>query len=140
MPWRRDGRHILVATPGWGYAALFGLSDWTERTLEALRKATDRPVIVRGKGSTRPFHADLEDAWALVTHGSVAAVEAAVMGIPVFVDAESAAAHVGKTDLAKIETPARPDRAAWLRALAYSQFNLDEMLNGAMWRIFGSSP
>jgi hypothetical protein len=77
---------------------------------------------------------DLEGAHALVTHGSIAAVESVICGCPVVVHPDSAAALVGLTDLAKIEKPVYPDRGKWLFSLAYSQFNETELVDGTLWR------
>ena len=80
-----------------------------------------------------PLPDALETAHALVTHSSNVAIEAAVMGTPVFVSPSSAAAPVGLTDLSRIEAPVRPERWAWLAHLAYSQFSYQEMQSGAVW-------
>jgi hypothetical protein len=53
----------------------------------------------------------------------------------VFVAPSSAAAPIGRTDLAEIEQPIYPDRAPWLAHLAYNQFSLEEMESGAAWRM-----
>ena len=81
---------------------------------------------------------DLDGAHCLVTHGSNAAVEAAIMGCPVFVHPDSAAALVGRTDLADIERPIYPGRQAWVNALAYSQFNERELVDGTLWRLLSA--
>jgi hypothetical protein len=96
-----------------------------------------RPVHVRDKESKTPLDRELIDlrAHALVTHGSIAAVEAAILGFPVFVDLSSAAALVGCTDLAQIENPVRPPREKWLHNLAYSQFTEKELCDGTLWRL-----
>jgi hypothetical protein len=70
-----------------------------------------------------------------VAHGSIAAVEAVVMGCPVFVHDISAAALVGKTDFSQIENPVYPDREQWLHSLAYCQFNESELVDGTLWRL-----
>jgi hypothetical protein len=81
------------------------------------------------------LQADLEGAHALVTHGSIAAVEAVILGCPVFVHPDSAAALVGRTDLKMIEHPLMPDRTKWLHSLAYSQFNERELVDGTLWSL-----
>src|SRR5205814_414765 len=103
-------------------------------TLEAIRAVTPRPVVTRDKEDKRSLQEDLEGAHCLVAHGSVAAVEAAILGCPVFVDRTSAAALVGRTDL-EIESPVYPDRTAWLHSLAYCQFNERELVDGTLWRL-----
>ena len=138
-PWHRDGKHIVVAHTLPDYWDVRGLpTDWSHRIAGQLKRYTDRPIVVRDKESKKPLHEELAGAHALVTHGSIAAVEAVAMGYPVFVDPSSAAAPVGLTDLAQIESPVYPeDRMPWLRSLCYSQFNEDELVDGTLWRLIG---
>lgn len=133
-PWNEGGKHIVVAVPSATYHAFHRTHDWEQKTVETLKRYTDRPLIIREKLCERPLADDLKGAHALVTHQSNAAVEAVIMGCPVFVDAGSAAALVGQTDLANIETPIYPDRKPWLWSLAYSQFSEDELVDGTLWR------
>jgi hypothetical protein len=137
-PWAK-GRHIVVAEPSPTYQRFHRIEGWTERTVEALKKVTDRPIILRDKEMQRfgrKLHEDLRGAHCLVTHASNAAVEAAIMGCPVFVHPDSAAALVGRTDL-EIEDPVYPDREAWVWSLGYSQFNERELIDGTLWRLLG---
>lgn len=141
--WRLDGEHIVVAAPSPTYQKFHDIGGWTERTVAALKALTDRPIIVREKEEQRSgtkLHDHLRGAHCLVTHGSNAAVEAVIMGCPVFVDRSSAAALVGRTDLAQIENPLYPDRRAWLHSLAYCQFNENELVDGTLWRLLRSDP
>lgn len=133
-PWRKDGRHIVVALPTPTYAKFHAIEGWTEATLDRLALLTDRQIVVRGKESKRPLQADLAGAHALVAHGSNTAVEAAILGCPVFVHPDSAAALVGSTDLTAIERPVTPDRAPWLQSLAYCQFDERELVDGTLWK------
>lgn len=132
-PWQRDGKHIVIAAPTRTYSKFHQTRDWIANTIDALARVTDRQLVIRDKESKRSLQADLENAHALVTHGSIAAVESIVCGCPVFVDCDSAAALVGQTDLTKIEKPVYPDRTAWLNNLAYSQFNEKELVDGTLW-------
>jgi hypothetical protein len=137
-PWSKNGDHIVVAEPSPTYARFHRIEGWTQRTIEQLRKWTKRPLRLRDKEMQRfgpKLHQDLKGAHALVTHGSIAAVEAAIMGCPVFVDPCSAAALVGRTDLWGIEHPIYPDREKWVYALCYSQFNERELVDGTLWRL-----
>lgn len=143
--WRRDGTHILVADPSPTYCRFHRCEGWLGKTVETLKRLTKRRIVVRDKemqrrasdrmpGGRRLWD-DLVGAHCLVTHGSIAAVEAVIYGCPVFVDHSSAAALVGQTDLLKIEQPAYPDRCRWLNSLAYCQFNEEELVNGVLWRL-----
>lgn len=137
-PWHKGGSHIVFAEPTVPYTQFHRIEGWMDATLAQLRTLTDRPIRTRIKEnqrSGRKLHQDLAGAHCLVTHGSNAAVEAAIMGCPVFVDPCSAAALVGQTDFTKIETPIYPDRQPWLNALAYSQFNETELVDGTLFRL-----
>jgi hypothetical protein len=134
-PWTKPGRHIVIAKPSATYDAFHATHSWLDVTIERLKRHTDRPLVIREKLSEKPLAADLEGAHALVTHQSNAAVEAVIMGCPVFVDPGSAAALVGQTDLSLIEAPVYPDRKPWLCSLAYSQFSERELIDGTLWRL-----
>lgn len=136
--WHREGRHIVIAEPSATYQKFHGIEGWTKRTVAALKQYTNRPLVFREKEMQRfgrKLHQDLKGAHCLVTHGSNAAVEAVIMGCPVYVDETSAASLVGHTDLSKIEEPIYPERQPWLNSLAHSQWNEAEMCNGKLWRM-----
>ncbi len=135
-PWARnpDG-HIMLAAGSPTYEKFYRIEGWTEKTIATLRKYTDREIRVSDKETKEPLSERIKGAHALVSHGSNAAVEAAIMGCPVFVYPGSAAALIGKTDLSEIETPAYPEREQWARSLAYSQFNERELVDGTLWRL-----
>lgn len=157
-PWRTSGSHIVVCPPGHLFGATFGFSAdaWLEKTLDELKKHTDREIRVRMKVSwndakpvdiirsstgkpktsvTTPLSEDLRGAWALVTHSSNAAVEAVVAGYPVVCTDQCAASAMGTSDIATVESPRTDgDREAWLAVLAANQWTLGEMRSGKAWR------
>lgn len=135
-PWR-SGKHIVVAEPSPTYEKFHNIQGWTKRTIAELKTLTSRPIIVRDKEMQRfgrKLHEDLKGAHCLVTHGSNAAVESVVMGCPVFVHPDSAAALVGLTDLNQIEHPIYPDRQPWLNSIAWAQYSEAEMTSGFLWK------
>lgn len=134
-PWQKKGEHIVIAAPTRTYAASHGSQTWIADTIDALARATDRQIIIRDKESRRPLQSDLDGAHALVTHGSIAAVESVILGCPVFVHPDSAAALVGRTDVSQIEKPVYPDREPWLHSLAYCQFSEKELVDGTLFRL-----
>jgi len=137
-PWATGGRHIVVAEPSPTYQRFHNIEGWTERTVAELKRHTDRPIVLRDKEMQRfgrKLHEDLKGAHCLITHGSNAAVESAIMGCPVFVHLDSAASLVGRTDLKAIENPLYPDRERWAWSLAYSQFNERELVDGTLWKL-----
>jgi hypothetical protein len=137
-PWEKNGKHIVVAEPSPTYERFHHIEGWTKKTVEELKTLTDRPLLLRDKEMQRfgrKLHEDLKGAHAMVTHGSNAAVEGVIMGCPVFVYPGSAAALVGCTDLAEIESPVYPDRLPWVSSLCYNQYNEQELVDGTLWRM-----
>lgn len=132
MPWRADGRHVLIAMPGREFGQAIGLDmvPWIESIVAHVRQHTDRPIVVRDRLSKTPLDADMRNCWALVTHSSNVAVDAVLMGVPVFVAPTNPAAPVGNLDLAQMETPQMPDRTRWFDSLMAQQFTVDEMRSG----------
>lgn len=134
-PWRQGGRHILLCTQSAEFMATVARSpDWLSDTRDALRRYTDRPVIVRTKSDPEPLREALKDCWAVVTWSSAAAVEALMAGVPVCCSPASAAWRFS-SQLAAIESPGTPDgREAWAAVLADNQWTLDEIRSGLAWR------
>lgn len=135
QPWKKGGRHIVIAAPTRTYAKFHNTRDWIADTIDALARSTDRQLVIRDKESKRSLQSDLDGAHCLVTHGSIAAVESVIMGCPVFVDSSSAAALVGSSNVCMVEKPQYPDREPWLRSLSYSQFDETELVDGTLWRL-----
>lgn len=134
-PWRRHGKHVLLAMPGVHFGMALGIDvpAWCATIEARLRLVTDRPIRIRLRGSRDSLPRDLDGAWCCVTHSSNVAVDAAIAGIPVFVAPTSAAAPVGRIDL-DLANPITPGRKKWLRSLASQQFTIAEMASGEAWR------
>ena len=135
LPWQKNGRHIVIAAPTRTYSRFHETRDWIADTIDALARVTDRQLVIRDKESKRTLQSDLAGAHCLVTHGSIAAVESVILGVPVFVCPDSAAALVGRTDMNMVEKPAYPDRQPWLNSLAHSQFCESELTDGTLWKM-----
>ena len=137
---KKTGDHILICPSSVGINSYLGNPNWTNDTIEKIKKFTDRPIRLRhkprGRGTSGPSEAkvplseDLKNAWACVTSCSIAAVEAVCMGIPVFCHSKSFAVSVGNLKLENIENPLRCDPMPWLYSLAYQQFTPQEYQNG----------
>jgi hypothetical protein len=132
-PWRQGSKIIVIPVPPmlerWHEA-----QTWTQETVARLQQHTDREIIVKEK-SGPPLQSFLKDCWAVVSHSSVAAVEAAYHGVPVFGPPTSPAFQVGLEDLTRIEAPIFPDREPWLKTLSYSQFSMEEIKSGFAWAV-----
>jgi hypothetical protein len=131
--WRRGGRYVLVALSSNMSYEYFEEFTWAERTIGEIQRHTDRKCLTRKKGlDQQDLQLQLRDAWCVVTHTSMAAVDAVIAGVPVFVTGPSIARPMGLTDLSKIESPVFPERKAWFKSLAYAQFNLGDMKRGVV--------
>ena len=139
------GSHILVCPSSVGIHNYLDRPNWTQETVEQIKRYTDRPIKVRekprGRGTSGPSEAivplseDLKDAWACVTSCSISAIEAVCMGKSVFCDEKSFATPVALTDLKQIEKPTFRDPFDWLCSLAYQQFTPEEYDNGTAVKI-----
>ena len=97
--------------------------------------------VTKGGGPTADYRftflEELQNCWAVVTHNSTAAVDAATYGIPVFLTSDLCLAwDVGNADFNKIESPTTPDRTQWLNDLAYANWTIDEVKSGMVWKRF----
>lgn len=85
---RKKGTEVIVlASRGIGPPGVASPKGWTEATLRAVRAQTDRPVRLRhhpGEGPRIPLEQDLANAWCVVTWASAAALQALLLGVPVF--------------------------------------------------------
>lgn len=134
-PWReKRGSKVYVIPVAPNLATWHDSHHWTTDTVAELRKHTDREIVVKPKNGT-PLRDLLSSAWAVVSHSSVAGVEAAQHGVPVFGPSSSPAFYVGNQFLDKIETPSFSHRDEWLKTLSYSQFSLSEIRSGKAWAV-----
>lgn len=134
------GSHILVCPSSNSINEYLERPNWTQETIDQLKRVTDRPIRLRhkprGRGTSGPSEAkvplseDLKDAWACVTSCSISAIEAVCMGVPVFCDKKSFAEAMGNTHLEDIEDPYYAGPEPWLYSLAYQQFTPEEFANG----------
>lgn len=122
-PWHK-GDDVIVIPPPPYVRMIYRADNWLRDTLAILAASTKRRVIVKEKGNG--VLADmLPKAHALVAYGSVAEVEAALHGVPVFTH-YGPSLPIAQTDISLIETPIYPDRWKWLRALAGAELHLSQ--------------
>jgi hypothetical protein len=154
-PWRVRGFSIVVAGSSAKYHEFYGLPEpniYYRDLVAELRERTKRPIIYRPKPSYRDAErirgAEFSDgnenivdalagAWALVTHGSNACFEAALLGIPSIILGEGIAAPISSTSLDDLDRPKMGKRERWANNLAYHQWTESEMASGAAWETIG---
>lgn len=130
--WKEGRQHVVFIPAAKNMEKVYGL--WNDRAVESLAAATQRDIKIKAKtdGQLKDF---LHRSWGLVSHSSVAAVEAACLGFPVWGGKESPAFAVSNPDITDIENPVRPDRTQWVNTLTYSQFSIKEIEKGTAWQI-----
>lgn len=128
--WRK-GEYILVFPPSETMTKTFDVHpQWAQLTMKTIKKYTGRQVFLKPKHARYPLTHYLEGAHAVIGYGTVACVEAAMFGVPVFAGPKCPATPIAEADLTKIESPAYPDREAWFKSLTHSQFHLSEIRSG----------
>ena len=132
QPWR-TGEKILVIPAPRNPRTFHEEPDWNEQVIERLVHLTDRKIEVK-KDKTKGLGNSIHNCWAVVSHSSVAGVEAAVAGVRVVGPKTSPSCQVG-VDIDQIESPIEPDREQWINTLCHSQFHLTEIANGTAWQI-----
>jgi len=142
---KKGGNHILLVTPSEKPCKFYGidLEQWKQDTIDQIKMYTDRPIVIREKQPRfqrlrRTIYDDLDNAHALVTYNSIAAVESVLYGIPAFTLAPTAADPVANKNLWDLEKPQHLDKYyiySWACHLAYGQFHIDEFKNGTAHRI-----
>ena len=126
-PWRRTGTEIVIIPPSQFQLAVYPCADWLCNIETLLHQVTDRPVICK-TGKMQSLREFCKDAWAVVTYASVAGVEAALMGIPVFSTPNCPSYPVNAGRIQDIENPRYVDYRAKLAAgLAYASWHWDEV-------------
>lgn len=125
-PWRKAGMSVVVIPPSGHQQSCFGLSDWLENTVNDIKRATDRPVLVKYNKEV-PLRRAISNAWAVVTWASVAGVEAALMGVPVFSTPNCPSWPVSAGPLSAIDSPEYKERHDWACSLAYSTWHFSEL-------------
>ena len=108
--------------------AFLGLHDWEEKTIEEIKKYSDRPILISTK-QQNPMNEVMKDAWAVVTDHSNSAIDALIQGVPIIMT--NPARTYGKIE--NIES-LDFDPIPLLSALSYNQWTLDEMRSGKAWR------
>lgn len=127
--WRK-GDEILIFPPSQTIAELLGAQNWVEQVKAGLRDHTDRRLVVKQKHTQYPLKHFLKTAHAVIGYGTVATVEAALYGVPVFAGPRCPATPIALRDPALIESPSYPDREPWFKNLTHSQFHISEIRNG----------
>lgn len=154
-PIRTRGLQVVFAGSSAKYHEFYDLPEPTKyarQVIKSVRLLTDRPVIYRPKPSWRDaqpikgsrfsageegINSTLANAHCLITHGSNACFEAALLGIPSIILGDGVAKPISSTALGAVEAPHMGKRDQWLQNLAYHQWTLAEHQSGEAWATIG---
>lgn len=151
-PWKaRPDGHILIAGISAKGARFEGFEplQWERNAIAQIRAATDRKIVYRPK-PTCPYACPIEGVAysppgepldlvmaktaVVVSHHSNTNIEAILRGVASCTH-EGVAVDQSQTEFAKIEhLVQRDDREQWAANIAYTQWNVAEMTEGAPWR------
>lgn len=131
------------------------LEKWLDITIKDIRSYTDRNICIRPhprspisqfdekkyknvsleipkkiQGTYDDFNFDPFNYWTVVNHSSNPGIQAAICGIPVFVDKRNLAFPVGNLEFSTIETPVMPDREEWAKNISHIEWTTDEIQTG----------
>lgn len=132
-PWYRRGRNVVVTPPTEPVCNFYGIhaKTWLRNVIQEVAEWTDRPVVIKKKGEGK-LDDVFKDCWCLITHSSNTAVDALLSGIPIITLGESACEPLSWS-FGHIENPYWPEREGFFHGLAWEQWTLSEMSNGAIW-------
>lgn len=140
--WRTSGEKILIVEPGPFAAAVFhiDLKNWKYDVEKELRKYTDKKIIFREKVDKKVrnnLYDEFcnEDYYCAISLNSNASTEAIWAGIPAITLGVHITNPVTSSKLSDIVQLKRPNLAAWLCMLSYSQFTYDELIDGTAIKI-----
>ena len=163
-PMKNKGKHILICAQrnqGWSMGSV-RLESWLANTCHAIRKYSDRPIVVRlhpkdnetnrkaysiqrmlrnikdVRLSTNRdvFDADLKGCWAVVNHNSSSIVGPLIKGYGAFITdpKTSQCAEVAHTGFENIESLQEFDRQRWLERISMFHWKFNELEDGTAWR------
>lgn len=160
-PWKKPGNNILICCQRDGGWSMDGeqLMPWIVRTIQQIRKHSDRNIVVRfhpgdknvlnhkrmiaryrlpnvSVSNFENILQDFSEAYCVVNHNSSPAVAAVIEGLPVIVldPTKSQAADVANHNLADINKLQEFDRETWIRKMAQMHWSLDELKDGTAWK------
>ena len=130
------GSKILLLPPSEFICTFYNYGtqeDWINKTIDKIKKYSDREIIIRKKGDSVDFTEQLKETFCTVSSQTTAVIDSIIYGIPSFCEEISCALPMSKTDLSEIENPYRPNKDEienWVNGLLNAQFDELEIKSG----------
>jgi len=137
-------KNIVVFPPSNTVARIFNQIDWEEKTVETIKKYTDRPIVVRRKSGPimddhlvkivskenytyeETLEETLDNAYCVVAFNSAVALRALEKGIPVICERYCPAFPLSHS-FEQIENLSEKERLPLFASLAWGQFTMGEI-------------
>jgi hypothetical protein len=159
--WQRRGDAVLFNLQLDGDSALNRLKNYKDfciKTINGIKKFSDRPIIVRCHprdrsvyfelqkefpdlefSNKRPLYDDLDRSWCMVTYNSTSCVESVLYGTPtITLDPSAIAWPITWHSVKHIENNSFADREFWCRRIAFMQWKGTELHDGYVWQLMKS--
>ena len=151
-----ENRHkeILIATQhqkSLQWKGMPSMADWTLKTIDEIRKYTDRTIVIRPHPRSvfdRTEFLDYEfetpqkisdtyddfdlkfSYWTTVNYNSAGpAIQSLIQGCPVIVN-ETSLAYPCSNKYTDLDNPVIPDRTQWYVEIAHTEYTVDEIRSG----------
>ena len=131
---KKSGNYIILSEPSEAMKKVYKVSNWTNDTVQLIKKYSDRKIIVHNKFSNKPLKSLLKNAWAFVSLQSTAGFMAMLNGTPSYFT-DSTLKHISK--IHDIENPMIDYNI--FNNLAYGQWTIKEMESGEAWEIISKT-
>jgi hypothetical protein len=134
--------------------------EWCLQLLNLIRKKSDRPIIIRRHplensvetflkknlsisnieySQNRNFYEDLDRSWCMISYNSTSAVESVLYGThTICLDSSAFAWEVSGNKLEDIEVDLEVNRSAWLKKIAFMQWEISELYDSDIWNLIKS--
>ena len=127
-PKRKTGEYIILSEHTQYSIDYYKLDNWVDKTINEIRKYSDRKLIIHKKGSQTPLKDLLKNAWAFVSNHSNGGIISMIQGVP---------AHYTDKTLKKINSLENIEKGKIdyniFANLAYGQWTLAEVESGEAW-------
>ena len=162
-PWREttNNKYILLLCQNLSDASLMGLDmlQWTMVTVRHLLKRTKRPIVIRNHPlakskveemfslqypmrqvgfSHKTLEEDLAGAHCSISYTSGASIDSIMAGVPVITTTPyNFVYEISSNKLEEVETPKLGDRQSLLNKLAYTQWSVEDIIDGKPFKHLG---
>ncbi len=124
----KEGEYIVVSESVPEAVEYYKLNNWTQNTVNKLKKLTDRKIIIHNRRSEIKLENLLKKAWAFVSDHSSAGLKAMVEGVPAYFTNKTLSKIGSVEDIEKHEI-----NYNIFNNLAYEQWTIDEIRSGEAW-------